>query len=160
MAARFTKLLLCLLGIAMLGVLVVAAIWPLVEQQLMRVPLADGVTALRNGKLSVLRQCFTPGAVIAIRERTLSLEDVLASEPELQEGKTIDSPVRLGDLTHIQRHGRTADADITVIVDLQGDDMPYRSIPLQRTMHVVLERQSLFVWKIQRVDANIAGLSP
>jgi hypothetical protein len=47
--------------------------------------------------------------------------------------------------------GNVATADFTVFYDHQGDDIPYRGVPVRITGQVTLERVSLFSWKIKRI---------
>ena len=152
---RVPVLLIYLVGLAvLLGVVVT----PLIEEEMMRAPLAEAILAVRRGDANGLRTCFTPEATLAYQDTTLPAAEVITDFAPLLQTSAWRGAARLGDYTHIrQRPDTLVEADFTVWVYLEGgDDLPYKRIPIQKQGHVTLKKLGWFRWKIQRITSDDA----
>lgn len=140
-----------LVAALLLGALVV---WPLVDGELMKIPMTDGLAALRRGNLPAVRACFTPNAVAFSRDREMPITQLLDAYASEIEGDKGTGSYRFGGYTHLLKQGNTALADFTVYYYLNDDDVPYRNVPIKRTGKVMLVRDGFFSWKIARIGSD------
>ncbi|HEX2948844.1 MAG TPA: hypothetical protein VHV83_04645 [Armatimonadota bacterium] len=140
-----------ILGILAVLVIVRTLVWPVIDRELMTIPMTDGITAVQNTNMPGMRNCFTSDALIGIEEKDVAVATVLnVAEPMMKEHKDV-GPLRFGGYDHLRALGNVAMADFTVFYDHQGDDIPYRSVPVRITGQVTLERVSVFSWKIKHI---------
>jgi hypothetical protein len=134
-------------------------IWPMIDRQLMEIPITDGITALRNGNVAKLAQSFTRDARISSSSATAAVSELLDRlAPRIVAGDTDDS-LRFGGYANLQHHGRLVTADVTFIYDIQNEDLPYRSLPTRWTEGVTLEKHGLFSWQVKAMHLHDDALS-
>ena len=150
----------CLYLLAMLAGagLILALAWPSIQREMMRAPITDALNAVRAGDTVALRACFMPDATIAYFGLSLPVNKAVElMAPHMRNGQ-MRGAARVSDLTNITARSKTeVDADVTITLFIDGgDDLPYRSIPIRRSGHLVLQRTGLFSYKILQVSTQAA----
>jgi hypothetical protein len=154
------------MGRKLLGVFAMAAVlgaalwlaWPAIERECMRIPVTDAINGVRAGNIQKVRACFIPGATLGTAGRSLSVEQALRKAAPAISAGDLRGTARVVSITHVQRIGNQADADIEVMIYIDGgDDLPYHSVPMRVQGQVTLQRQGFFTWKIVRVTSDIFG---
>ena len=161
MNTRRWKMLCWLAGLLLFGGFV---IWPMIDRQLMEIPMTDGIAALRTGNITKLALSFTPEARVFSGLTSVEVSRLLLRfSPRLAEAPPGGS-LRFGGYSSLTRHGAIVHADATFIYDYQNDDLPYRSLPVRLTEGVTLQKTGYFTWQITEIrlkdDALKALLSP
>lgn len=130
-------------------------VWPAVDRQLMRIPMTDGVAALRSGNLSALQACFTADAVVTAGDAEMPVADVLRQVAPLLSARSDRraGSFRFAGYVNPRQRGRVVESDFKIVVEVDvGEDNPYRMNPtVERMGEVTLIRQGLFTWKIARI---------
>ena len=147
------KLLIPVVAIVILAVLVIF-VWPLVDAQLMQIPMSNGVAALSRGDTKALAESFTPDARILLSQGEVPVpvkEVIRISEPMLQRAKSEMPSMQFTGYNNLQRRGKQAQAGFTVAVQFHDKPVTYRGI-------VTLQRSGLFNWKIDEI--GIYDLTP
>lgn len=131
-------------------------IWPAIDEQLARIPMTDGISALRSRNVAALRTSFTPDATLTAGSNELqvtALLDIIAPRLSGKADEELGS-FHFAGYSNAQRHGRTMEADFKIVFEMPAnDDNPYRVNPtVEKTGQIVLKKQGLFSWKIQRLS--------
>ena len=141
-----------LIGLIILGVVFVL---PALDEEMMKAPLADGLMALRNGNSRLLRSYFTPNAMFGNARTSIPVEHALEKLRTSIDNKELDSTMRFDGFTNLRHESATrVSADFTITIYYEGDDSPYRRIPIDKKGHVVLEKQGFLKWEIQRLTSE------
>ncbi len=143
-----------------LGVLIVLAIigklfiLPMLDMEMMKAPLTNGLMALRSGDMRALHGVFTDGAVLEHAQTTVEATAFLESNRGLIEAKELDMDMRFDGFTNVRRESDTsASADFAITVYFEGEESGYHRVPIQKQGHVVLYRQGFMNWKIERLTS-------
>ncbi len=149
------KALLVLFILAVLVVIGVVFVLPMIDGEMMKVPLADGIMALRNGDFRSLRGYFTSDATLAYAQTTVSVDAALAAAQPYMAARQFDVSMHFGGYTNLRRESaQCVSADFTVIVFDTSEDNPYSRVPIEKTGHVVLEKQGFMHWEIERLSST------
>ena len=142
--------------IAVLALLFLAfVVWPAVELELMKEPMANALADIRTRNFVALRTCFTANAEVysgTAQAPASGLIDLL--QGLLGKDRGSGGSMYFRQYSNVRRHGRTVDADFQISINYENEDLPYRGIPIRKTGHVVLERQGIFTWKILRIGSD------
>ena len=145
--------------IAVLAVLVgIFIVWPIVDMELMKIPMTDGVSALRKKDVATLRKSFTPDAIVFVGNEQVPVTTVLDQLEKMLATYPVEmGSFRFAEYANQQRHWGRMEADFTIVAQVGGDseDNPYHgSVPIRKKGHVVLVRQGIFHWKIAQLKTD------
>lgn len=153
------RLLLMLLAcVAALATLVLFVVWPAIDAQLMRIPMTDGIAALRRGdQAGVEAQCL-PKAVVFIGDTEMDASAFIARLVPLVTayGDRRTGSFRFTGYHNLRRRADTVETEFTIAIQIDaGEENPYRMAPtLERGGEVTLVRQGLFRWRIARIGTR------
>lgn len=150
------KALLILFAIIALAAIAVVVVLPMIDGEMMKVPLVNGITALRNGDANALRACFTPDAVIIVDKEALPAAKALEEVKSLHEMHLFDGEMRFAGYSNVQQRSKTEiSAKAIIRTYIEGtDDVPYHRVPIDKTGTVVLKKTGFFTWKIKLVNLD------
>ena len=149
------KVLLVCCALIVLLVIGKVFVLPMIDMEMMKAPLTNGLMALRNGDMRALRDVFTTNATFASASATLAAAAVLEANRASIETKELDTAMRFGGFTNLHRESETrVSADFTIIVYYEGDESGYHRVPIDKTGHVVLQQQGFMNWKIDQLSSK------
>ncbi|MHB9022846.1 MAG: hypothetical protein ACYC7E_01540 [Armatimonadota bacterium] len=130
-------------------------IWPIVDDELQKVPVVNAINAVRGGKTAALRACFTDDAQAVYRDKRIGISAAIHAAAPLLESSYFQGSVRFGGYADKQRVSRDrVKTNATIWVYLEGGELPYRRVPNRKIVQVLLQRVGWFTWKIQEVGSD------
>ncbi|MHB9133058.1 MAG: hypothetical protein ACYDBB_18475 [Armatimonadota bacterium] len=153
MRKRIWFILAIIVTVLILGGVIVL---PIIQSEMMKVPLTEAIMATRRGDISALRTCFTPDAQVGAGGFAIAANDAIdLLAPYILEHKA-NNNMRFGGYANQQQvTPTTVKADFTVWFSVEGnDDIPYRRVPIRKTGQVVLVKTGWFTWKIKKLSSN------
>lgn len=146
------KVILAVCLLIVLAIIGVVFVLPLMDREMMKAPLSNGLMALCNGDMRALRSVFTRDANLEYAQETIAITTVLAENRTAIETKELNTSMRFAGLTNMRRESDVrVSADFSIIVYYTGDENPYPRMPIEKMGHVVLYHQGFMDWKIEKL---------
>lgn len=138
------KKLLLVLGIVLLLLVGAYFLWPVLDAQLMKIPMNNAVAELSNTDAEALAACFTSDATLLMTqsEAPVPVKEVIdTTMPMLKNAQENMPVISFKGFNDLRREGNKARAGFSALVQVEGVPVKYNGI-------VTLQRSSLFSWKI------------